>query len=85
MRDKKTHMLALGTSRPKPLNGIRIALALGPHSAVAAEAPCRQASNQTNPRGLWTKKLLRPSIARFAWVAVAAAVVAAGTPGGWDR
>ena len=37
-------------------------------------------SIQANPRGLWTKKPLRPSIARFAWVAVAVAVVAAATP-----
>jgi hypothetical protein len=79
MRDKATHMLALGASRPKPPNGIGAALALSPHSAAAAEAPCRQASRQTNPRGLWAKKLLRPSIVRFAWVAVAVAVVALAT------
>ena len=73
-------MLALGTSRPKPPNGICAALALGPLGAAAAGASCRQASSQTNPRGLWTKKLLRPSIVRFAWVAVAVAVVALATP-----
>jgi hypothetical protein len=80
MRDKETHMLVLGTSRPKPPNGIGAALVLGPRSAVAAGARCCRASSQTNPRRLWTKKLLRPSIVRFAWVAVAVAVVALATP-----
>jgi hypothetical protein len=80
MRDKETHMLLPCTSRLKPPNGIGAALTLGPRSAVAAGAPCRQASSQTNPSGLWTKKLLRPSIVRFAWVAVSMAVVAVATP-----
>jgi len=72
-------MLVRRTSRPKPPNGIGAVLALGWRSAAAAGAPCRQASSQTNPRGLWTKKLLRPSIVRFARVAVAVAVVALAT------
>jgi hypothetical protein len=80
MRDKETHMLALRTSRPKPPNGIAAALTLGQHSAAAAGALCRQANSQTNPRGLWTKKLLRQSIVRFAWVAVSVAVVGLATP-----
>ena len=73
-------MLALRTSRPKPPNGIAAALTLGPHSAAAAGAPCRQANSQTNPRGLWTKKLRRQSIVRFAWVAVSVAAIALATP-----
>jgi len=79
MRDKETHILVRRTRRPKPPNGIGAVLALGWRSAAAAGAPCRQASSQTNPRGLWTKKLLRPSIVRFARVAVAVAVVALAT------
>jgi hypothetical protein len=80
MRYKETHMLVLRTSRPKPLNGIGAALALGPRSASPAGAPCWQASSQANPRPFRVKKLLRPSIFRFAWVAVAVAVVALATP-----
>jgi hypothetical protein len=80
MRDKEIPMLLPRISRLKPPNGIGAALALGPRSAVAAGAPCRQASSRTNPRGLWTKKLVRPSIVRFAWVAVSVAVVAVATP-----
>jgi hypothetical protein len=76
MRDKETQMLfprTPRTSRLKPPNGIGAALALASRSAVAAGAPCRQASSRTNPTGLWTKKLLRPSIVRFASVAVSVA------------
>jgi hypothetical protein len=43
-------------------------------------APLSQASSQINPKPLQAKKLLRPSIVRFAWVAVAVAVVALATP-----
>jgi len=76
-------MLLPRTSHLKPPNGIGAALALilGPRSAVAARTPCRQARSRTNPSGLWTKKLLRPSIVRFAWIAVSLAVVAVATPG----
>jgi len=73
-------MLLPRTSRPKPPNGIGAGLALGPRIAAPAGAPRRQASSQTNPTRLWTKKLLCPSIARFPWVAVAVAVVALATP-----
>jgi hypothetical protein len=80
MRDEETHLPVPRTSRPKPPNGSGAALALGLRSAAAAGATCSQANGQTNPRRRWTKELLRPSIARFAWVAVAVAVLALARP-----
>ena len=81
MRDKETHMLVLRTSRSKPPNGIGAALGLGPYLATAAGARCCQAKQPDKPETpLRAKKLLRPSTLRFAWVAVAVAVVALATP-----